>query len=174
MDGNAGRPPYSYLPSSQITLRADLTYFKDGLAGSHEFQTGFFGAPRSTYDTKRSTSTTDSSWRNGARWTRRIRRRARFRSTGGMPRRLELTIRQARDRNFAVYVQDNWKPTPRLTANLGVRFDWVRRYDKIFDVVRENATSSSRALGLLVPRDEEREERAARQLRPPGRADDGT
>ena len=46
-----GQATYSYLPSSQITLRADLTYFKDGLAGSHEFQTGFFGAPRSTYDT---------------------------------------------------------------------------------------------------------------------------
>ena len=49
--GGAGQASYSYLPSSQITLRADLTYFKDGLAGSHEFQTGFFGAPRSTYDT---------------------------------------------------------------------------------------------------------------------------
>ena len=49
-DGN-GQALYSYQPSSQITLRADLTYFKDGLAGSHEFQTGFFGAPRSTYDT---------------------------------------------------------------------------------------------------------------------------
>src|SRR6202008_2445542 len=61
---------------------------------------------------------------------------------------LELTTRQARDRNFALYLQDNWKPTPRLTANVGVRFDWVRRYDKIFDVVREDAHIVQPRLGF--------------------------
>ena len=30
-----------------------------------------------------------------------------------------LQTRQARDRNYAFYVQDSWKPTERLTANLG-------------------------------------------------------
>ena len=72
-----------YQPSSQITLRADLTYFKDGWPGSHEFQTGFFGAPRSTYDT------TTQYVNNGFMLeeqrqvdANKIRRRARFRSTG--------------------------------------------------------------------------------------------
>ena len=31
-------------------FRGDVTYFKDNFAGSHEFQTGIFVAPRSTYD----------------------------------------------------------------------------------------------------------------------------
>src|SRR5262249_50502115 len=42
----------SLSPSSLWTIRGDLTYFKDGFAGSHELQTGFYGAPRSTYDTE--------------------------------------------------------------------------------------------------------------------------
>ncbi len=40
----------SYLPSSLVMIRADFTYYKDAWAGSHEFQAGFFGAPRNTYD----------------------------------------------------------------------------------------------------------------------------
>jgi hypothetical protein len=146
-DGN-GQALYSYLPSSQITLRADFTYFKDGLAGSHEFQTGFFGAPRSTYDTT-------SKYLNGGFIQEEQRQLdATDPSKGTIPfhRRvassLEVNTRMARDRNFALYFQDNWKPTPRLTANLGLRVDWVRRYDKIFDVVRENAHILQPRLGF--------------------------
>jgi len=153
--GGAGQASYSYLPSSQITLRADLTYFKDGLAGSHEFMTGFFGAPRSTYDT------TTFYLNDGFILEERRQVDANDPSKGTIPfhRRyaspLQLTSRMARDRNYAVYVQDNWKPTPRLTANVGVRADWVRRYDKIFDVVRENAHIIQPRLGFsyLVTKD---------------------
>ncbi len=153
--GGAGQASYSYLPSSQITLRADLTYFKDGLAGSHEFQTGFFGAPRSTYDT------TTLYLNDGFILEERRQVDANDPSKGTIPfhRRyatpLELTTRLARDRNFAVYFQDNWKPTPRLSASVGVRLDWVRRYDKIFDVVRENTHIVQPRLGFsyLVTKD---------------------
>ncbi len=41
---------YAYQPASQIVLRGDLTYYRDGWRGSHQFQTGFFAAPRNTYD----------------------------------------------------------------------------------------------------------------------------
>jgi hypothetical protein len=153
--GGAGQASYSYLPSSQITLRADLTYFQDALAGSHEFMTGFFGAPRSTYDT------TTFYLNDGFILEERRQIDANDPSKGTIPfhRRyaspLQLTSRMARDRNYAVYVQDNWKPTPRLTANIGVRADWVRRYDKIFDVVRENAHIIQPRLGFsyLVTKD---------------------
>jgi TonB dependent receptor-like, beta-barrel len=146
--GGAGQASYSYLPSSQITLRADLTYFKDSLAGSHEFQTGFFGAPRSTYDT------TTLYLNQGFILEEQRQVDANDPSKGTLPfhRRyatpLELTTRMARDRNYAVYVQDNWKPTPRLTANVGLRLDWVRRYDKIFNVVREDAHIVQPRLGF--------------------------
>jgi hypothetical protein len=147
-DDGIGQALYSYQPSTQITLRADLTYFKDGLAGSHEFQTGFFGAPRSTYDT------TTLYLNNGFIMEERRQVDANDPTRGTVPfhRRhaspTELSVRQARDRNFAIYVQDNWKPTPRLTANIGVRMDWVRRYDNIFNVVRENAHIVQPRLGF--------------------------
>src|SRR4029453_18818899 len=134
--GGAGQASYSYLPSSQITLRADLTYFKDGLAGSHEFQTGFFGAPRSTYDT------TTKYLNDGFILEERRQLDAADPSKGTIPfhRRyaspLELTTRMARDRNYAVYVQDNWRPTPRPTANLGGGLAWGGRTTKIFARVR--------------------------------------
>src|SRR4030095_4307695 len=44
---------YDYQPATQMMFRGDLTYFKDGWHGNHEFQTGFFAAPRSTYDQQR-------------------------------------------------------------------------------------------------------------------------
>ena len=42
-----------FVPASQIIVRGDLTYYKDGWPASHEFQTGFFLAPRNTYDQRR-------------------------------------------------------------------------------------------------------------------------
>src|SRR6267378_4652066 len=127
--GNQAGGLIQYLPSSMITLRADLTYFKDGLAGSHEFMTGFFGAPRSTYDT------TTLYLNDGFLIEDRKQIDPNDMSKGTVPFHrqyatpLELTTRMARDRNLAVYVQDNWKLMPRLTANVGLFLFWVPRYD---------------------------------------------
>ena len=41
----------------------------------------------------------------------------------------------------AVLVQDAWKPHPRVTTNLGVRVDFVRRFDDIFKVERMNSVN---------------------------------
>jgi hypothetical protein len=137
--GSAGQAAISYLPSSQVTLRADLTYFKDGWAGSHEFQTGFFGSPRSTYDTE--TIYLNDGFILEER--RQVDPASPVKGTVPFHRRyaspLDLTTRQARDRNFAFYGQDSWKPTVRLTAVVGLRLDWVRRFDNIFNVTRENS-----------------------------------
>jgi outer membrane receptor protein involved in Fe transport len=58
-----------------------------------------------------------------------------------------LTL-STRDRDVALYVQDSWKPKPRLTANLGVRVDFVRRHDEIFNIDRENATQVGPRAGV--------------------------
>ena len=123
---------------------------------------------------RRCTSTTGSSWRNSARSTRTIRRRARFRSTGDMPRRLELTIahgarqelRGLRAGQLEADAAPDGEPRRPLRLGAPLRQDLRRR-------PRRRAHRPAPP-GLLVPRDQEREERAARQLRPPGRADDGT
>ena len=38
-------------------------------------------------------------------------------------------------RDNAVYVQDSWRPMPRLTATIGLRVDWIQGTDRLFDVV---------------------------------------
>ena len=61
---------------------------------------------------------------------------------------VSLTTRAARDRDFAIYVQDTWQPNNRLTLNLGVRADFVKRNDEIFDIVRQNSTAIGPRLGF--------------------------
>ena len=130
---------YAYQPATQTMIRADLTYFKDDLAGSHEFQTGVFAAPRSTYDQE--TEYVNDGFVLEERRVRDLANPA----AGLVPfhRRYQspvtLLTRAARDRNIGVYVQDTWRPHSRLTINGGVRFDYVRRQDDLFNIVRENA-----------------------------------
>ena len=48
---------------------------------------------------------------------------------------------ESRDRDIGLYVQDSWRPNQRLTLTPGLRVDFVRRYDGIFDVVRMKDTA---------------------------------
>ena len=145
---------YNYQPASQIMLRGDLTWFKDGWRGNHEVQTGFFAAPRSTYD--QATEYPN----NGFVLEEHRLRDPNNPAAGTIPfhRRyqdpLTLTTRQAVDRNVGFYVQDNWRPNNRLVINAGVRFDWVQRNDRLFDIERENAWHVGPRLGfsyMLTP-----------------------
>ena len=40
----------SLSPASMATVRGDLTYFREGWGGSHEFKTGIWAAPRLARD----------------------------------------------------------------------------------------------------------------------------
>src|SRR6185295_16859426 len=42
----------------------------------------------------------------------------------------------------------SWKPKPRVTANLGLRVDFVKRHDQIFNIDRENATQIAPRAGV--------------------------
>jgi hypothetical protein len=146
--GNLESGAESFVQSSLWTLRADLTYFREGWAGSHEFQTGFFGAPRSTYDTE------NLYINNGFILEERAMVDPNDPSKGTVPFHrqyvdsLDIKTRQARDRDYAFYVQDNWRPNPRLTATVGVRFDFVKRVDQIFNIVREDEHTIQPRIGL--------------------------
>jgi hypothetical protein len=139
---------YNYQPASQSMIRADLTYFRDAWFGDHEFQTGFFAAPHSTYD-----QVTD--YVNGG-FVLEERRMVDVNNpaAGLVPfhRRYQsparLVTRAAVDQDIAFYGQDTWRPTARLTLNLGVRFDHVKRQDNLFNIVRENAWSIGPRVGF--------------------------
>jgi hypothetical protein len=139
---------YAFQPASQIILRGDLTYYKDGWMGSHQLQTGFLAAPRSTYD-----QTTE--YVNGGFVLEEHRLRTPGNVAGGtvpFHRRYQtpvsLTTRAARDRDIGIYVQDTWHPNNRLTLNIGVRADFVKRSDDIFNIVRQSSTSIGPRLGF--------------------------
>jgi hypothetical protein len=127
------------LPASLWMIRADLTHYKEGWGGSHEFQAGVFLEPRNKTDGFESYSNFD-----GDGWYREEHRLIdpdnpslgtvpfmRVRSDIG-----SLQFRSNRDRDIGLYVQDAWKPTTKLTLNLGLRVGLVHRYDGLIDFTR--------------------------------------
>jgi len=135
-------------PASMVVIRGDLTYFKEGWGGSHEFKTGIWAAPRLARD-----QTTQ--YVNDGFTLLELRQIDPNSPAAGLvpfheQRRSStsaLTLSE-RDRDVAFYVQDSWKPHPRITANLGLRTNFVHRFDQIFSVDRERATEIAPRLGV--------------------------
>ena len=59
---------------------------------------------------------------------------------------VEIVTTTARDHDYAVYVQDTWRPIERLTLNAGVRVDWVP-LRRIFGVERMNSRNIGPRIG---------------------------
>ncbi len=138
----------NFSPSSAVYVQGDVTYFKDGLIGSHEFKTGFYAAPRNRFDV------TNEHVNDGFE-LQEVRQIDPATPAAGVvafheryitPSSIQTT--KTRDRNIAIYVQDSWKPVSRLTASMGVRFDWVRRYDEIMGIERMNSANVGPRFGL--------------------------
>lgn len=142
-------------PSSMLTVRGDLTYFKDDWAGSHEFQTGIYAAPR--LRTSRITRYVNGGF---SLEERRMVSPGDL-SAGTIPYYRRYNFPEsvenlnAEDSDIGMYVQDSWKPHARLTLNLGVRVDFVKRHDAIFDIDRMNAVAVGPRFGMsyLVTKD---------------------
>ncbi|PYR20647.1 MAG: hypothetical protein DMF98_23305 [Acidobacteria bacterium] len=135
-------------PSWMWVFRGDLTYFREGWAGSHEFKTGIWAAPVLARDVTSRTV-------NDGFVLERVRQRDPNNPAAGLvpfyrrydsPSEVQSTA--ARDRDYAVYVQDSWKPHPRVTTNIGVRADFVRRFDDVFKIERMNSVNVGPRLGL--------------------------
>ena len=75
------------------------------------------------------------------------------------------------DHDYGIYVQDTWRPIHRLTT-LGVRADFVRRYDVLrnFEIEKSVEVAPPRR---RAPAGRRREERRAGQLRARAPATDG-
>jgi hypothetical protein len=139
----------SISPTSMVVLRGDLTYFKEGFGGSHEIKTGIWAAP----SLKRDTTT---NYVNDGFILQEMREIVPGNPAAGItpfhyryrtPSSLLTT--SERDRDVALYAQDSWRPHPRVTANIGLRVDWVRRHDALLNIDRErNNAAVQPRLGL--------------------------
>jgi hypothetical protein len=145
----------NYQPASTAMIRADFTQYKEGWGGSHEFQYGFFGAPRSSYDL------INNYINDGFILEEQEQIDPNDPSAGTIPfhrqYRSELSVqtRAARERDYGIYLQDSWKPHERLTISAGVRADFIKRHDNLFDIDRMNDTAIAPRFGFsyLVTKD---------------------
>ena len=140
-------------PTRLLLFRADMTRYIEDAAGSHEVGFGIYAAPVNRYP-QYSVYADDTGWNSqyhtpvdangnivyqdnlaqavGTRWYYRTR------AGDANSAASELKSRDAQDSDLAFYLQDAWKPTDRLTLNIGLRADFVNRYDGILDFTRMN------------------------------------
>lgn len=129
---------FSISPASKTTLQADLTWVRTGFAGSHEIQMGLYYQKLSATDEERYPN-------NGFALEELVYRNAANPAAGLVPfhRRTysvsSMVTSETEATDFAIYVQDAWRPTDRLTLNLGVRLDQVKATEGLFDVELQTA-----------------------------------
>ncbi len=132
-------PSRSLSPASKPTISGDATWYRTGRLGSHEVQTGFYLQPH-----LRQLQTTLYS--NGGFTTEDVVLRDANNPAGGfIPYRRvyvdtpELVTSHIGAEDYAVYVQDSWRPTQPLTVSIGVRADYIASRDRLFDVETSRA-----------------------------------
>lgn len=125
-------------PASKTTFQGDITYYKSGWLGSHEIQTGVFVQALRGYD--------ETKYANGGfSFEELVLRDPANPAAGLIPfHRQVRDVAQIRESDTAAddvgfYLQDSWRPTPRLTLNLGVRFDWIKGTERLFDIQLQDA-----------------------------------
>ena len=137
-----GMPQTTEDPSSILLIRADITNYREGWGGNHEFKTGLFLAPRNRRNSTTFYNANADGWYEefhvpidlnnlslGTRPFQRTRRDVGSAETSN-----------AQDRDIGIYFTDSWKPIPRLTLNLGIRADFVKRHDGLNNFDRMSST----------------------------------
>lgn len=137
--------------ASFLMFRGDVTWFKNDMIGSHELQTGFLLMPRNRYDEE------TVYLNDGFTSEERMQVDPINPAAGLMPfhrthvtSALDLASGGGRDRDYGVYVQDTWRPISRLTTTLGVRADFLRRYDPLRNLLLQESTEIGPRAGLSL------------------------
>ncbi len=140
---------YDLDTSSILMFRGDLTWYARGWGGSHDVQTGFLALPRNQFD-KNVRYLND-----GFIFEERRQINPADPAAGTLPFHRQFVVgsldqhtASGRDRDIGLYAQDTWKPGARFTATLGLRVDFVRRYDALRDLVRQESTEVAPRLGF--------------------------
>jgi hypothetical protein len=128
-------------PSSMVIFRGDLTRYKQGWGGSHAFQTGIYAAPwlrtqnitdyvngGFIYEQRALLNPNCFTCGTYAFYDQRVITNSAVSN--------QLPTVNAHDTDIGLYFQDSWKPTPRLSLNPGVRVEYVKRYDALWNFTR--------------------------------------
>ena len=142
---------FNVTPASKLTVQADVSWFRTGWIGSHEFQTGVFIQPVMRLST-------EINYLNGGFILEEVRLRVPGDPSSGYipfhrqfvdPSRLVFTTEKRNSENYAVYVQDSWRPVPRLTLVGGLRFDRVVDDDDVFGVRTQSSVEIGPRAGAI-------------------------
>lgn len=136
LNGSASR---SLTPAHKTTVSFDVNYYTNAW-GSHDLQVGTYLQPglrtwSDTYYANNGFTTEDSvliSESNPALGYRPYHRRYVLGNADGVLQGVRTSDIGADD--YAVYVQDRWAPTKRLSISPGVRVEWIAAEDKLFDL----------------------------------------
>jgi len=146
----AGNPLLSTVtePNERMVVSFDATFLAPRVAGSHELQAGVYVVPgldQGNHNTYVNGGFTleESVLRDPASLTSGVIPFHRLVMNG-----TELTTFWQRTRDAAVYVQDAWRPTTRLTINAGIRIDRITVHDLIFDVGAQESVDVGPRVGI--------------------------
>ena len=142
-------------PAQKLTISAEATWYRGSGTGSHEVQSGVYLQPRLH---ERSTI----HWANGGYALEEVVLRDPSNPASSfIPFHRQIydvenvPFRWADGHDYAVYIQDAWRPVPRLTVSAGVRADVIGRNDSAFNVSMQNSTEIGPRFGVnyLLTRD---------------------
>ena len=133
--------------NSKVTLSLDATWFVGGGRGSHEIQSGLYAQPRiqnGLFD----------NYPNGGFVLEEttLRQPGDYSAVVPFHRTIldgaTLLRSRRRGQDYAVYVQDAWRPTSRLTLSAGIRIDRVTWRDRMFNVTSQRSTEVGPRVGV--------------------------
>jgi Carboxypeptidase regulatory-like domain/TonB dependent receptor/TonB-dependent Receptor Plug Domain len=127
-------------PAHKSTVSGDLTYETPSFWGSHEIGTGFYLQPHSN-----AKSTTYYANPGGINLIDEVLVNPNDLSAGIIPFMQQtvgaksIVTSDISANDYAGYLQDRWRPTSRLTINVGLRADYISGEDLLFHVTTEKA-----------------------------------
>lgn len=142
---------FNVTPANKLTMQADVSWFRTGWMGSHEFQAGVFIQPLMRLST-------ETNYLNGGFILEEVRLRVPGDPSSGYipfhrqvvdPSRLVITTEKRNSQNYAAYIQDSWKPAPRVTLVGGLRFDRVVDDDELFGVRTQSSLEIGPRAGVI-------------------------
>lgn len=125
-------------PNEKVTFSFDTTLYASHGAMSHEIQAGVYFESRVQGNHLTYTN-------GGFTLEEHVLRQRGAAGSGTVPfHRIivngpELTTFNQRSRDVAAYVQDSWRPSPRLTVSGGVRVDRIVVDDRIFGITSQRS-----------------------------------
>jgi hypothetical protein len=135
-------------PNYKYTLTGEATYYRNVRGGAHEVKAGFYFQPKIH-------AQQDLLYANGGLAREALVLKDPNNPAGGTipfwQTIYDSTSAQSSNADtsdYAFYVQDNWRPTSRLTVNAGLRVDLIRRVDNLFDVQTQKSTEVGPRFGL--------------------------